>query len=147
MNFILRILINGICSYYLISFFPWWCFIFIPFALGLIFSENYLSHFLSGFIGVSVGWLFLILNIDFETNFDFEKISNLFSNLSSFNLFELRNLLNDYKSFGYSTLEIESHLNKLYSLPIYVTIMTILGSLFMLNVKYNKGKKYTGKSS
>ena len=67
MNFILRILINGICSYYLISFFPWWCFIFIPFVLGLIFSENYLSHFLSGFIGVSVGWLFLILNIDFET--------------------------------------------------------------------------------
>ena len=79
----------------------------------------------------------------FETNFDFEKISNLFSNLSSFNLFELRNLLNDYRSFGYSTLEIESHLNKLYSLPIYVTIMTILGSIFMLNVKYNKSKIFS----
>ena len=52
-------------------------------------------------------------------------------------------LLNDYKSFGYSTLEIESHLNKLYSLPIYVTIMTILGSIFMLNVKYNKSKIFS----
>ena len=67
MNFILRILINGICSYYLISFFPWWFIIFIPFTLGLIFSENYISHFLSGFIGVCVAWLFLLLNIDFET--------------------------------------------------------------------------------
>ena len=79
----------------------------------------------------------------FKTNFDFEKISTLFSNLTSFNIFELRNLLNDYKSFGYSTLEIESHLNKLYSLPIYVTIMTILGSIFMLNVKYNKSKIFS----
>ena len=67
MNFILRILINGICSYYLIGFFPWWCIIIIPFTLGLIFSENYISHFLSGFIGVSVAWLFILLNIDFET--------------------------------------------------------------------------------
>ena len=82
-------------------------------------------------------------NYKFKTNFDFEKISNLFSNLSSFNLFELRNLLKDYKSFGYSTLEIESHLNKLYALPIYVTIMTILGSIFMLNVKYNKSKIFS----
>ena len=79
----------------------------------------------------------------FKTNFDFEKISTLFSNLTSFNIFELRNLLNDYRSFGYSTLEIESHLNKLYSLPIYVTIMTILGSIFMLNVKYNKSKIFS----
>ena len=79
----------------------------------------------------------------FDTNFDFEKISNLFSNLSSFNLIELRNLLKDYKSFGYSTLEIESHLNKLYSLPIYLSIMTILGSIFMLNVKYNKSKIFS----
>ena len=79
----------------------------------------------------------------FNTNFDFEKISNLFSNLSSFNLIELRNLLKDYKSFGYSTLEIESHLNKLYSLPIYLSIMTILGSIFMLNVKYNKSKIFS----
>ena len=67
MEFLIFLCFLCISNYYLISFFPWWCFIFIPFALGLIFSENYLSHFLSGFIGVSVGWLFLILNIDFET--------------------------------------------------------------------------------
>ena len=66
MNFLLRILIIGLCSYYYIDILPWWFLIIIPFILGLIFSENYISHFLSGFIGVSVAWLFLILEIDFE---------------------------------------------------------------------------------
>tara|TARA_B100000700_G_C14954870_1_gene813454 strand:- start:403 stop:1491 length:1089 start_codon:yes stop_codon:yes gene_type:complete len=82
-------------------------------------------------------------NYIFRTNFDFQKISSLFSNLTAFNLFELRELFEDYKSFGYSTLEIESHLNKLYSLPIYVSIMTVLGSIFMLNIKYNKSKIFS----
>ncbi len=78
--------------------------------------------------------------LSFKTNFDFEKISSLFSNLAAFNIIELRNLLHDYKSFGYSTLEIESHLNRLYSLPIYLAIMTVLGSIIMFNVKFNKSK-------
>ena len=81
--------------------------------------------------------------LKFSTNFDFEKISNLFSNLAAFNIFELRNLFNDYKSFGYSTLEIESHLNRLYSLPIYLAIMTTLGAIFMFNIKYNKSKIFS----
>ena len=51
--------------------------------------------------------------------------------------------LNDYKSFGYSTLEIESHLNRLYSLPIYLAIMTVLGSIIMFNVKFNKSKIFS----
>ena len=78
--------------------------------------------------------------LSFKTNFDFEKISSLFSNLAAFNIIELRNLLDDYKSFGYSTLEIESHLNRLYSLPIYLAIMTVLGAVFMFNVQFNKSK-------
>ena len=81
--------------------------------------------------------------LSFKTNFDFEKISNLFSNLASFNIFELRNLFKDYKSFGYSTLEIESHLNRLYSLPIYLAIMTVLGAIFMFNIKFNRSKIFS----
>ena len=81
--------------------------------------------------------------LSFKTNFDFEKISNLFSNLAAFNIFELRNLFKDYKSFGYSTLEIESHLNRLYSLPIYLAIMTVLGAIFMFNIKFNKSKIFS----
>ncbi len=74
------------------------------------------------------------------TNFDKEKISNLFSNLSSLNLIELFKLQKDYKSLGYSTLEIETYLHKLYSMPIYLTIMTSIASILMLNIKYNKSK-------
>ena len=67
MNFILRILITGISSYYISSFFPWWSIILIPFILGLIFDDNYISHFLSGFIGVSVSWFFLLLSMEYQT--------------------------------------------------------------------------------
>ena len=41
------------------------------------------------------------------------------------------------------TLEIESHLNKIYSLPIYLAIMTVLGAIFMFNVEYNKSKIFS----
>jgi len=67
MNFILRILITGISTYYIGSFFPWWSIIFIPFILGLIFDDNYISHFLSSFIGVSVSWFFLLLGMEYQT--------------------------------------------------------------------------------
>ena len=67
MNFILRILITGISTYYISSFFPWWSIILIPFILGLIFDDNYISHFLSSFIGVSVSWFFLLLGMEYQT--------------------------------------------------------------------------------
>ena len=67
MNFILRILITGISTYYISSFFPWWLIIFIPFILGLVFDDNYISHFLSSFIGVSVSWFFLLLGMEYQT--------------------------------------------------------------------------------
>ena len=71
----------------------------------------------------------------FETNFNKNKIESLFSNLSSLNFLQLKELYNDYKSVGYSTSEVESYLNKLYSYPIYLMIMTIIGSILMLHIK------------
>ena len=82
----------------------------------------------------------ILQNLDFNTNFDRIKINNLFSNLSSLNFFQLKNLFSDYKSIGYSTTEIESYLNKLYSYPFYLMIMTIIGAILMFNVKYHKSK-------
>ena len=67
MNFIFRILLIGITSYYIVETIPWWSIILIPFILGLIFEDNFLSHFLSSFIGTSVAWLFLMLSFDLET--------------------------------------------------------------------------------
>ena len=73
--------------------------------------------------------------LDFETNFNKNKIKSLFSNLSSLNFLQLKELYNDYKSVGYSTSEVEGYLNKLYSYPIYLMIMTIIGSILMLHIK------------
>lgn len=67
MNFILRILIIGISTFYMSSSLPWWSIIFIPFLLGLIFEDNYISHFLSGFIGVTISWIFLLLSIEYQS--------------------------------------------------------------------------------
>ncbi|MBH00644.1 MAG: permease [Candidatus Pelagibacter sp.] len=78
--------------------------------------------------------------INFKSNFDIKKINNLFSNLSSLNIFQLRSHYEDYRSLGYSTLEIESEINKLLTLPIYLLIMIFIGSILMLNVKYSKSK-------
>tara|TARA_B100000795_G_C22683910_1_gene392860 strand:- start:610 stop:975 length:366 start_codon:yes stop_codon:yes gene_type:complete len=62
----------------------------------------------------------------------------MFRNLSSLNLLELIKLKRDYKSLGYSTDEINTHLNKLYSFPIFLTIMTLSASIIMLNIKKSK---------
>jgi hypothetical protein len=64
MNFLIRILINGISAYYFVSFLPWWSIIFIPFLLGYLINENNFNHFLSGFIGIGIAWIFLIININ-----------------------------------------------------------------------------------
>ena len=76
----------------------------------------------------------------FETNFNMQKIKNLFSDLSSLNLWQLQKLKNDYKSLGYSTLPINVHMQKLYSYPIYLTIMVCIAVILMLNIKQNSSK-------
>ena len=68
MNFILRIIINGLFTYYFLSIFPWWTVLIFPFIIGVIFNKNYLSHFLSGLVGLGTAWLYLLLNIDTQTN-------------------------------------------------------------------------------
>ena len=77
-------------------------------------------------------------NIEFSTHFDQIKINNMFRNLTSLNFFELVRLMKDYKSLGYSTTEIKIHLHRLFSIPIYVTIMSIISGIIMLNIKRNK---------
>ena len=79
-------------------------------------------------------------NIIFETNFNSKIINTLFSDLSSLNFFELRSLKNDYKKLGYSLTNINVHYQRLFSYPFYLTIMTLFGSIVMLNIKRNKSK-------
>ena len=75
-----------------------------------------------------------------KTNFDLQKITNLFSDLTALNFWELYELKNDYKSLGYSTLPINIHIQKLYSYPLYLTIMVCIAVVLMLNIKRNRSK-------
>jgi len=79
-------------------------------------------------------------NFLFQSNFNSEKINTLFSNLTSLTIWELFDLRNDYITVGYSIKEIDLHLQKIYSFPIYLTILTIFASVIMLNIPLNKPK-------
>ena len=72
------------------------------------------------------------------SNFDFEKINSLFSNLSSLSMIDLIKLRESYKSLNYSVIEIDSHLYKLISYPIYLTLITIFSAIIMFNIGYQK---------
>jgi lipopolysaccharide export system permease protein len=77
-------------------------------------------------------------NFFFQSNFNSEKINTLFSNLESLSLWELLKLKRDYKEVGYSISEIDIHLQRIYSYPIYLVIMTVLSAVMMLKIGYNK---------
>ena len=80
--------------------------------------------------------------LNFKSNFDVEKINNLFSNLSSMSIFQLKKLKKDYFSLGYSTIDIEVYEHKLYSFPIYLAIMSLLSGIIMFNSKYKKNTTF-----
>jgi len=79
----------------------------------------------------------------YKSSFDGEIIANLFSNLNSLNLYQLYELSENYSKIGYSTTEVFVHLNKLYSMPIFFLLMTILGFLIMIKFKFIKTKFFT----
>ena len=73
-----------------------------------------------------------------KTNFNQKIINKLFSNISTLNLFELFSLKKDYEKLGYSSDEILSHLLKLFSLPIFYALLTVLSAIIMFNFKKDK---------
>ena len=79
-------------------------------------------------------------NYLFNSHFDYEKINNLYSNLSSITVWGLFDLKNDYNLVNYSTIEIEYHLQKILSYPIFLTVMSILSIVLMMNIKFQKSK-------
>tara|TARA_B100002051_G_scaffold276663_1_gene326596 strand:+ start:85 stop:1167 length:1083 start_codon:yes stop_codon:yes gene_type:complete len=82
-------------------------------------------------------------NYEYESTFDGEIIANLFSNLNSLNLYQLYELSENYSKIGYSTTNVMVHLNKLYSMPIFFLLMTVLGFLIMIRFKFIKTKFFT----
>lgn len=76
--------------------------------------------------------------LNLVTNFDYNKIQNLFSNLSSLSFLKLLELKENYIQLNYSTTEVNAHIQKIISYPLYLMLMTLLSSILMFRVKHLK---------
>ena len=79
---------------------------------------------------------------ELNTNFNLKMIESLFSNLSSLSILQLIDLRNNYKSLNYSIVDVEMQINKIFTYPIYLTLMTILSSIIMFNTKRFKSNTF-----
>ena len=82
----------------------------------------------------------VVKNLTLKTNFDYELIQNLFSNMSSLSFIELFKMRTNYKKLNYSLTEIDLQLLKLISFPIYFVLMFIFSAIIMMNTKTFKNK-------
>jgi len=82
----------------------------------------------------------IVKSLKFNTNFDFELIQNLFSNMSSLSFLELIEMRKNYKKLNYSLTEIDLQLLKLITFPIYFVLMFIFSGIIMMNTKTFKSK-------
>ncbi len=73
-----------------------------------------------------------------NTHFNITKINSAFRNLNSFNLFQLIDIKKENTMLGYSSQDIDLHFLKIISLPVYFTILVIISSIIMINIKKNK---------
>ena len=78
------------------------------------------------------------INLVIRSNFDYQRIQNLFSNLSSLSILELFELRKNYNSLNYSTTEIDLQLLRVSSYPFYMMLMTIFSAIIMFNTKHFK---------
>ena len=78
--------------------------------------------------------------IELDTNFNYEIIQNLFSNLSSLSIFELIEMRKNYIKLNYSINDLNLHLLNLFLYPFYLVLMTLISSIIMLNSKDLKNK-------
>ena len=77
-------------------------------------------------------------NLIINTHFNIEKINSSFKNLNSFNIIQLIDIKKENTLLGYSSQDIDLHFLKIISLPIYFTILVIISSIIMINIKKDK---------
>ena len=76
--------------------------------------------------------------MEMKSNFNVDKINNTFSNLYSLNFFELIKLKKENLYLGYTSEDIDFHLLKIILLPIFLTLLVLVSSIIMLNIKKNQ---------
>tara|TARA_B100000575_G_scaffold170240_1_gene136223 strand:- start:5978 stop:7051 length:1074 start_codon:yes stop_codon:yes gene_type:complete len=82
----------------------------------------------------------IVNSLKLKTNFDYELIQNLFSNMSSLSFIELIEMRKNYKRLNYSLTEIDLQLFKLIFFPFYFILMFIFSAIIMMNTKTFKNK-------
>ena len=80
--------------------------------------------------------------INFYSNFDYERIQKLFSNLSSLSLIELFELKKNYSLLNLSTTEIGIQIHKILSYPLYLCLMCFLAAIIMFNTRQFKSNTF-----
>ena len=80
--------------------------------------------------------------LEFDTNFNQKKIESLFSNLSSLSILKLLDLRKNYKSLNYSLVDVDLQINKIFTYPLYLMLMTIISSIIMFNTKRFKSNTF-----
>jgi len=70
-----------------------------------------------------------------NTNFNYKRITTLYSNLSSLNFFQIIELKNNYKKLNYSLTEVNMQILKIIAFPLYLILITILSALIMFKIK------------
>tara|TARA_B100000886_G_scaffold338949_1_gene303036 strand:- start:212 stop:1285 length:1074 start_codon:yes stop_codon:yes gene_type:complete len=82
----------------------------------------------------------IVKSLKFNTNFDYELIQSLFSNMTSLSFLELIEMRKNYKKLNYSLTEIELQLLKLVFFPFYFILMFVFSAIIMMNTKTFKSK-------
>ena len=86
-----------------------------------------------------------LISTNFKSNFDYERIQSLFSNLSSMSVLELFELNKNYEMINLSTTEIKLQIQKVLTYPIYLCLMSLLACIIMFY--FNKNQSNTIKIS
>lgn len=76
-----------------------------------------------------------IADFKIKSNFDYNRIQSLFSDLTSLTILGLMELRKNYRNLNYSTIDVDIHLHRLIAYPFYLISMVILSSIIMLNSK------------
>ena len=84
-----------------------------------------------------------LVEMNFKSNFDLQKINSLFSNLSSLTMIQLFELKKSYKNLNYSIIDIDSHTYKIIFYPIYLTLITVFSAIIMFNIGYQKNSFFS----
>ena len=73
-------------------------------------------------------------NLILQTNFNYEKITKIFSNITTLDINKLFDLKKDYEKLGYSSDEIYMQLLRLLTIPALYGILVIIASIIMFSL-------------